>query len=456
MLRWFGIALLFVATGLGVAIAANLHLLREAAGSVAQTLCSKAFVAGLPAREVYAEHLRPEPGMVLIDWAIRYDLDSTRKEVVVSVAGSFERRSVYREGRGCTLVYPNVALPAPLRPSPYAPALAPDIAADWPVDAADPALRAAVDAAFAEDGEGPPLRTKAVVVVHDGRVIAERYAPGYAVYGPLLSHSIAKSVVNAIVGVLVRRGDLAVSDVAPVAAWRRAGDARGAITVDQLLRMNAGFGFDEGGGASRATHMWFSEPDTASFAADAPLRAPGRWGYNSGSFAVLSRIVGDVVGGGPQGMQDFAARELFDPLGMRMTTLEFDATGTMMGANAMYATPRDFANFGLLYLNDGVVDGRRILPEGWVAYSTRPTGDAGYGAGFWLNNTDAEIPEWGFRWGLPGAPRDAFFARGYLGQYVVIVPSAKLVIVRFGASHGPGAAVDSVGRLVRDVIKSLP
>ena len=173
--------------------------------------------------------------------------------------------------------------------------------------------------------------------------------------------------------------------------------------------MNAGFGFDEGGGASIATHIWYNEPDTAAAAAEAEMRSqPGEeWGYCSRCYALLARVVGDKIGGGPQGLRDFAQRELFDPLGMRGVTLEFDASGTMMGGQASFATPRDWARFGLLYLRDGVIGDRRILPEGWVAYSTRPTGDSGYGAGFWLNTTDAEIADWHMHWGIPGAPRDA-------------------------------------------------
>jgi CubicO group peptidase (beta-lactamase class C family) len=273
----------------------------------------------------------------------------------------------------------------------------------------------------------------------------------------LLGHSITKSVVNALAGVLVRDGKLSVTEKAPVSDWQSPDDGRKAITIENLLRMNAGFGFDEGGGASIATHMWYGEPDTADFAASAELQtAPGtRWGYSSRNFTLLSRIVGDRLKANPQAFRDFAWRELFGPLGMSSFTPEFDSAGTFMGAQASFATPRDWARFGQLYLNDGVVAGRRILPEGWVKWTTTPTLGTGYGAGFWLNNTDDVIEPWGMRWGIPGAPRDAFMARGYMGQYIVIVPSAKLVIVRFGQTHGKGAGIESVGALVSSVVEAL-
>lgn len=431
-------------------------LLREATGSVSQNLCTKTLASSLSPGDVMRDHLLPEPGMGAIAWGLRYEVDRDAQEVRASVFGGSPSRSVFREGRGCTLVYPGIAAPQALTPLVHAPALLPDIAEEDVIAPQDVRLVAALDAAFAEPGRGSPRNTQAVVVVRGGRIIAERYAPGLNADTALLSHSIAKSVVNALVGVLVREGRMRVDDPAPVDAWR--GDGRGAITIDNLLRMNAGFGFDEGGGASIATHIWYTEPDMAVAAARAELEtAPGaQWGYCSRCYIMLSRAIGDAAGGGPQGVRDFAQREVFDPLGMHSVTLEFDASGTMMGANSMLATPRDWARFGLLYLHDGVVGGRRILPEGWVEYSTRPTGDAGYGAGFWLNTTDAEIANWQMRWGIPGAPRDAYMARGYMGQYVVVVPSEDLVIVRFGQSHARASDVASVGQLVRDVIAAQP
>jgi CubicO group peptidase (beta-lactamase class C family) len=220
--------------------------------------------------------------------------------------------------------------------------------------------------------------------------------------------------------------------------------------------MDAGFDFDEGSGASAATHMWYTQDDIARFAARQPLVAPigQTWHYSSGSYAILSGILKRTIGG-PQALYDFAHREVFDPLGMRHVTVEFDGVGNMMGAHAVYASARDWARFGLLYLQNGYAGGRRILPDGWVRYSTARTLASGYGAGFWLNRTNAAVPKWGFPWGLPGVPRDAFMGRGYMGQWVVVVPSENLVIVRMGFSHGDAGAMTSVAALVRNVIAGL-
>jgi CubicO group peptidase (beta-lactamase class C family) len=427
-------------------------LLREASGSVSQNLCTKTLVSQLSPEEVMRDHLLPQPGMGVIAWALRHEVDLDAQEVRVSVFGGSASHSAFHEGRGCTIAYPGVTAPRALTPLAHATALMPEIAGEAVVASQDSRLVAALDAAFAEPVHGSARNTQAVVVVRGGRIVAERYAPGLSSDTVLLSHSVAKSVVNALVGVLVLKGEMRVDDPAPVDLWRS--DQRGAITIDNLQRMNAGFGFDEGGGASIASQIWYTQPDTALAAAHAKQKATlgSQWGYCSRCYILLSRIIGDAVGGGPQEVRDFAQREIFDPLGMHSVTLEFDASGTMMGANSMLATPRDWARFGLLYLHDGVVGGRRILPKGWVEYSTRQTGAAGYGAGFWLNTTDAKLAAWHMRWGIPGAPRDAYMARGYMGQYVVIVPSEDLVVVRFGQSHARAGDVASVGQLVHDIV----
>jgi CubicO group peptidase (beta-lactamase class C family) len=328
---------------------------------------------------------------------LRYDVDLQGRVVRAHIAGGY-----VRSGRGCSLVFPGYPLPSVLATLPHGEPLLPAIAGAEPVEPRGTALRRAIDAAFAEPGRA--AAPKAIVVVKDDHVIGERYADGYRLDTPLLSHSVAKSVVDAMIGILARQGRLQIFAPAPVPPWLGAGE-RAKITIDNLLRMNAGFDFDEGVFPSPASHAWYREPDTARFADTTPLKTPvgAAWAYSSLSYAILSRIIGDAVGGGPQGMRDFAQRELFDPLGMASITLEFDAAGTMMGAHSMFATARDWARLGLLYLHEGELAGVRILPPDWVSYSTRPTGSSGYGAGFWLNTTSAPIPS--PAGGAPGVSR---------------------------------------------------
>jgi CubicO group peptidase (beta-lactamase class C family) len=430
-------------------------LLEEASDATSQTVCSGAFVMDIPPDEAYRAELRPEPGMWAVAWALHYDVDRANREVRADIAGGFRSRAVFRAGRGCTLVPEGAAPPEAIALPPRNPTLLPDIAGPGLVEPQSAALRAAIDNAFAEPDGSSPRMTEAVVVVHEGRVIGERYAPGVGIDTALDGHSLAKSVVNALIGVLVRDGKLDVHARVNAPEWS-AGDPRAAITVEDLMRMDAGFDFDEGTGAGTATHMWYTQPDIARFAAGLPLVSPvgQQWHYSSASYALLSRELRNRVGD-PPALNTFAHRAIFDPLGMHRVTIEFDRAGNMMGAHAVYASARDWARFGLLYLNDGVVGGRRILPEGWVRYATTPKPDGGYGAGFWLNQTNAPVPTCGFPWGLPGAPPDAFMGRGYLGQWVVIVPSENLVVVRMGFSHQDAGAMGSTTRLVRDVVKAL-
>jgi CubicO group peptidase (beta-lactamase class C family) len=319
-------------------------------------------------------------------------------------------------------------------------------------------LGEALDRAFAEPDRPPLRRTKAVVVVKDGRVIAERYAPGYGIDTPILGYSATKSVTSALTGILVRQGKLSLNEPAPVAAWQDPGDPRHAITIDHLLRHTSGLAMGSSLNASlasafdRVNRMKYLERDLAEFAESSDLESPpgSAWNYHDGNYVILSRLIRNAVGGHAAEVWRFARRELFDPLGMRTVMLEFDATGTPEGSSQMLASARDWSRFGLLYLNDGIVGGKRILPEGWVRYSAAltPSAWAGMGAGFWTNLGDSKGSR--FRTGL-GMPRDAFYASGVLGQYVIIVPSERLVIARFGIS-GNQYDIEGVSRLVTDVI----
>ena len=441
--------------------------LRAASGLTSQLVCSGHFVAGRPAPQVFAQTALGLPGMAPLAWALSYEVDEKKQTVTARTIGLYESHAIYREGLGCLLVpvgaeMPQVEMPA-AAPQPSAPqelpARLPEIASPAVVTPPEGALREALARAFADSPQPPQHRTQAVVVVHRGRVLAERYAPGFGVDAPFVSWSVAKSVTNALVGTLVRQGRLAVDAPADLPAWREPGDLRHAITLDMLMRQTSGLDLGAGNGAfDPSTRMKYVEPDLAGYAQKRALAAsPGsHWAYADGHYMLVSRLVRDAVGGGAEVLRHYAQRELFAPLGMRHATIEFDATGTPLGSHSMYATARDWARFGLLYLNDGVVGGRRILPEGWVRYSTSRTLGSGYGAGFFTNLADGDVPGWGVPWGMAHAPRDTFFARGFTGQYVVIVPSCELVVVRLGPSQVAGDDIAQVDQLVGDVIAALP
>ena len=460
--------LLLVVAGLAIAAAVFRpgKAVRVATGLVSHTLCSETFVAGLDPDQTFAETVNTMPVIRrLVPW-LHYRVDRAARDVSTTLGDRFEMRAVYHDGVGCTVVHPaSVSAATPL-PAPStaasmsagAPGAGRDIAGPAVVEPASEPLRAALDRVFAEPAGGPVRGTKAVVVVHDGRVVAERYAPGYGLDTPMLSWSMNKSVVNALVGILVRQGRLAVGAPAPVPAWRDPSDPRHPITVEQLMRMTSGLALDEtNSGFDPASRMLFTEPDMAGFAEAAALAAPPgtRYHYSSPSTLILSRVIRDAVGGRAEDVRRFAERELFAPLGMRGVTLEFDATGTQVGSTYMYATARDWARFGLLYANDGVADGRRILPEGWVAYSASPTPGSrdGYAAGFFTNRGESEFGRLRVRGGMPA---DSFFASGTQGQRIVVAPAHRLVVVRLGRSQD-WATFDIRGliRLVADVDQAL-
>jgi CubicO group peptidase (beta-lactamase class C family) len=253
---------------------------------------------------------------------------------------------------------------------------------------------------------------------------------------------MSKSVINALVGILVKKGRLTLDQPAPVPEWQAQGDPRRAITLDQLMRMSSGLEFDEVYTPWGDTAAMFCESrDFAAYAAAKPLVAsPGtRWSYSSGTANIISRIVRQAVEKETPNSYHFLRQELFDAIGMTSAVMEADPSGTFVGSSYMLATPRDWARFGLFFLQDGVWNGKRILPEGWVAYTRTPAEKAPkgeYGALFWLNAGAAADPA-NRRW--PSVPADAYSAEGFQKQQVIIIPSRKLVLVRFGATPTPAA-----------------
>ena len=294
------------------------------------------------------------------------------------------------------------------------------------------AIDAAIDAAFADE----KAATRAILVLKDGTVVAERYAPGFSQKTPFLSWSMAKSVTATMAGAAVQLGFLDIETPAPVREW--AGDpARAAITWNDLLQMQSGLAFSEvyGDPFADAPQMLFRARDAGAVAATKPLIHPAgtHWSYSSGTTNLVQRTLRETLEANDTGYHAFARDRIFEPLGMASAVLEPDASGTFIGSSFMYATARDWAKLGLLYLNDGVANGERLLPEGWSRYAAAPASasDRFYGAQFWLNHPGSDgRPKY-----VPGVPDDAYMMAGHEGQYVLIVPDKSLVIVRTGMTR---------------------
>lgn len=422
---------------------------RVATGTTAHDLCSETFVSGLDPIQVFAENIKPRPGLGLIAPMLRYTVDREHGEVRADLAGGFASRAIYRGAVGCALVHePGARGMPPPEPSPVE-------ALSTPV-ALSPALQAALDEAFAENVKGAPRATKAVLILHHGRTLAERYAPGYGPSTAILSFSMSKSVTSALAGILVGDGKLSLSTPIPLE-----GSVRSGITLEHLLRMTSGLDLDEtGSGFDPSNHViYLHTEDMAARAAKAKVLAPpGQlWGYSTASTHLAARLVRDAAGGA-DAVQRFAQDRLFQPLGMQHVTMETDETGTPIGGHYMLASARDWGHFGLLYLNKGVApNGQRLLPENWVPWSTQATLGTNYGAGWWLNHKGPGPAGPGYNMPLmPDVPSDAFYALGNLGQYVVVIPSKDLVVVRLGHSHTPNVEVIGMNRLLASTIAALP
>lgn len=439
--RWVRAVLLvgLIALSLLVAFVAR-PALKIGTGYGALVLGQAVFLGGRDPANVVQEDL----GFLYVR---SYAVDRAAKTAEVSLYGFAPSRSLYRPGYGATLIHDSEAamraqpLAAPMKPpADHAQLPWPDgNASAWtppgPQQTAN--LDAALDAVFSEPDREHPRRTRAVIVVHEGRIVAERYAKGFTIDSRLAGWSMTKSVTNALIGILVRQGKLNIREAAPVPEWQQASDPRKKITTDQLLRMSSGLEFSEDyfNPFSDVTRMLFTSGDAATVAAAKPLaHAPDKvWAYSSGTTNILARIVKQVSGDATYA--DFANRELFAPIGMYSAEIGADESGNFIGSSLGWATARDWARFGLLYLNDGVWNGQRILPEGWVRYSVTPTSAAptgNYGAQWWLNAGRPGDPKSRF---MPEVPSDVYFASGFEGQMVFVVPSRNAVVVRLGLTQ---------------------
>jgi CubicO group peptidase (beta-lactamase class C family) len=412
----------------------------------AEALCAGIFVQGLDPERIAAEDAGFNPLFKL--FKARIDRDQKLVSVSLLGTGLFKKTAAFVEGLGAVLLSGRTldeirAMKADLpAPEPIDPATV-----DWPMGdrmpenaapaALDPArLSKAMETAFAEPDPSHLKRTRALIILHNGRLVAERYAPGITKDTRLLSWSMAKSFTNVLVGILVKKGKLDIHGPAPVPEWKAGDDPRHGITLDQLMRMSSGLDWYEEYAehpVSDVNRMLFLEPDHAAYAAAKKLAVPpdSVWSYSSGTTNIVSRIIRDTIGS-RQDYWAFPRRELFNKIGLRSAMFGVDAAGNFIGSSYLYATARDFARFGLFCLNDGVWNGEALLPEGWMAYSTTPTPKAPkgvYGAFFWTNAGAAKDPA---QREYPRLPADMFWADGYQGQQILVCPSLELVVVRLG------------------------
>lgn len=434
------------------------------AGQKALATCSALFVAGRPLEAVLEDELS---GMAPAAKALPDPIvDAVRRRVEVRYAeGTPPRLAVHRPGFGCTQLPPGAgdaeieALPR----FPLPPAAAPlSEELPWPQGEAPPAasgapaLDALLGRAFDGESYGEETRSIGVVVVHRGRIVAERYRPGFGPHTPYRTWSVAKSLTGALVGVLVGEGRLRPDAPAPIPEWQTPGDERAAITVANLLQMSSGLA-EQGAGMM---DVYFGGADAIASITAAPLEVePGtRWHYANRDTLLLVRAMRHVIAD-DAAYWSLPRRALFDRIGMRGTLAETDWRGNFVLSSQVQTTARDLARFGLLLLRDGVWEGERVLPEGWVATMRAPAparatgllglwrhgalGLLGYGGQIWL-----------FERGLL-IPFEGFSALGSRGQTVTVVPGEDLVVVRTGLDSEVDGVFWRQDRFVADLIEAL-
>ena len=417
---------------------------QNAMGLAAKQLCSLVFISDLEPQRAKSLYINPLISPFNLDLDI--DIDYSGRKVTVSCQGYPPATAIMRDGVGCTITtkldqqkaLPNIHLPA-IEDKPL-----PRADQTTVTDIFSPtALEKALDIAFM-----PEHNTLAVVVLHKGKLITERYAPGITPATPLPGWSMAKSLTATFIGMLVARGILDIHQPGIVPEWKNNSDGSESVTLDHLLRMTSGLDVPEDQtGSDPNSRMIFVEPNAAKFAAQRGTKFPpsAHWEYMSGSTILACRAIYQATGGTLAGNQTFFREALMKPLGAPTFRFETDATGTFIGSSYAMASPHDWAKFGQLYLNGGIWEGEHLLPEGWIEYVTTHTPESesnSYGAGFWTVNHSSNFSH---------LPQDSFYANGFQGQYVFIVPSLSLVIVRLGATLG----LDGFWTMLNETIKAM-
>lgn len=396
-------------------------------------------ISGFSAKSVASGHFldhRPldliqktDNDIKMIDLASN-SIDEAGKFVTSNVYGLKERKAIYREGLGATLINDDFDVSKPY----LLPKRATSKALPFPYGNMDPVdtlfsnvdyskLKKAVDNSFDKNG-GKTKRTRAVVVLYKNKLIAEKYDTGFTKDSKILGWSMTKSITSSAFGVLAKQGKIDIYKPAPITEWKN--DDRKNITINDLLHMNSGLEWEENYSTiCDATKMLFQAEDMGKVQMDKPaqFKPNTHWNYSSGTTNLLSRILKNQFKT-QQEYLDFWYSAVIDKIGMNSMIVEQDMSGTFVGSSYAWATARDWSKFGLLYLHKGNWNGEQILDESWVKYTATPTNtsEGKYGAQFWLNAGGK----------FPDVPRDMFYCSGYQGQMVAIIPSLDMVIVRMG------------------------
>jgi CubicO group peptidase (beta-lactamase class C family) len=370
-----------------------------------------------------------------IDWATN-EINHSERFVISKVYGLKERKSIYREGLGATLINDDFDISKPYNvpkrtkintnlPFPYG-NLEPKDTVFSNIDYVK--LKGVIEDSFDKKGQ-KDKRTRSVIVIYKNKIIAEKYDDGFNKNSKILGWSMTKSLTATYFGILQKQSKFDIMKPAPIAEWKN--DERSKITTNDLLHMNSGLEWEEDyGKISDVTKMLFIEEDMTKSQINKPLvgKPNNTWNYSSGTTNLLSGILRKQFKT-HQEYLDFWYTNLLDKIGMNSAIVETDMAGNFVGSSYGWATTRDWAKFGLLYLHKGNWTGEQIFNESWVKYVSTPTNTSNgqYGAQFWLNA--------GGR--FPNAPKDMYYASGYQGQMVAIFPSHDIVIVRMGLKEDP-------------------
>ncbi len=417
-------------------------------GYAAKRACSSVFVAGRKTDNIKAEDLSIFPQNIA-----SLKIDNDKKIASASVLGLSKSEAVYRPGLGCKLVIGTDDYPTTYT-EPKTKILLPTDSLPWPygLKEVDPnlsqeqkeKLEAAIDEAFDSDDQWEK-KTRAMLVMKNGQLLTERYKPPYNRETPFLGWSMTKSITNILFGIRAKQGkiDVKKNDVLP--QWSN--DDRRNITIDNLLRMSSGLQWNEAyGSVSQVTEMLFLEESAPDYAISAPKESePGTvWEYSSGTTNILGQILKNTFEK-EKNYLDFPEVALFKKLNLTSAQIETDETNHYVLSSYMYASARDWAKLGQLYLNEGVWMNDTIFSKEWHDYSLTPTPNCNekYGAHIWLNGNPKEYPS---------CPDGTYKFSGYEGQYVIVIPSLEIVVVRLGLSKGPPFDMDKVLGMIIDAV----